>query len=305
MPYSQPAAATNQGFVPTSRGSQPAQHHTNPVYSPGTSPYAGDLVHVYIGSTHTEYRTTRRLIERNAPGLPVVSDGLGHRVTLADVDESIGHTLLHFIHTGNYETWPPHDEGRAEGQPTTDVLRDEYTNAVLAYHTAKQYNIELLAVWALYYVYVQEQKLAAVEIMTVFCTHWNRLSGDTFIVLQMERTLARAFRTNEDVLQDHILINLLRGQPEFHLTLNRVMLDLLNRRLDDLCQALPQTQTERSATTEASQPQPQPQCNSSPTVSGLEDLAMSGLPLNQKLPPLGSGTIHTVLHVQLPPTSAW
>ncbi|KAL2794735.1 hypothetical protein BJX66DRAFT_337530 [Aspergillus keveii] len=283
MPYSKPAAATNQG--------------------PGTSPYAGDIVHVYISSTHAEYHTTRRLIEHNPPGLPVVSDGLGHRVTLSDVDESIGHTLLHFIHTGNYETLPLRADRTADGQPTTDELRDEYTNAVLAYHAAKQYNIERLAVWACYHVYVNEQKLAAVDIMPVFCTHWNRVSGDKFIVPQMERILARAFRTSEDVLKDHRSLDLLRGQPEFYRKLNRVMLDLLKRRLDDLGQALPHTQAHCSATAEVAQPQPQ--CNTSPTVSGMEDLAISGLPFDQKLPPIGSGTIHTVLHVQLPPINAW
>ncbi|KAL3440077.1 hypothetical protein BJX65DRAFT_315146 [Aspergillus insuetus] len=223
MPSSQPAAATDQG--------------------PGISPYAGDLVHVYI-------------------------DGLGHRVTPADVDESIGHALLHFIHTGNYETWPPRADGRAHAELTPDEIRDQYTNAVLAYHTAKRYDIERLGVWALYHMYVHEQKLAAVEIMT-----------------------------------DHRLIDLPRGQPEINLMLNGIMLDLLHRRLDNLCRALPQTQTERSATAEASQPQPQ--CKSSLTVSGMEDLAMSGLPFNQKLPPFHRGNVQTVLHMQLPPINAW
>ncbi|CEN59402.1 hypothetical protein ASPCAL01852 [Aspergillus calidoustus] len=270
---SQPAAATGQ------------------INQGDPSPYAGDVVHVYIGRTRADYPTKKRLIELSAPDLPIRADALGYHhvyltdihVYLTDIDETIGHILLHFLRTGDYATWPPRHAG---AKLTSAEIRDDYTKAVLAYRAAQRYNITLLSLRARHQMFIQGGSLAAVEAMDVFRRYWEGLSGDNFITDEIRRLLGNAFRANERLFEDKRFNDLLGGPPDFDRILGDVMLDLVKGRIDDLSRA--EAEAQRAAPAVASQPQPQPppQCNKPFPVFGMDDLALSGLPFNQKLPPV-------------------
>jgi hypothetical protein len=265
------------------RGSQHAKHPTNRLRSdPG--PYAGDVVHIYIGRTRADYPTKKRLIELSAPDLPIRADALGyHHVYLTDIDETIGHILLHFLRTGDYATWPPRHAG---AKLTPAEIRDDYTKAVLAYRAAQRYNTTLLSLRARHQMFIQGGSLAAVEVMDVFRRYWEELSGDNFITDEIRRLLGNAFRANERLFEDKRFNDLLGGPSDFGRILGDVMLDLVKGRIDDLSRA--EAEAQRAAPAVASQPQPQPppQCNRPFPVFGMDYLALSGLPFNQKLPPV-------------------
>ncbi|KAH2775726.1 hypothetical protein KXW38_001174, partial [Aspergillus fumigatus] len=94
---------------------------------PNTSPYEGKAVTVLIGSSGKRYTIPENLLSKAAT-LPSSQDVSGSpAVILSDVDEDIGHTIMHYLYTGNYETVKP---------PSTSELprrATEYTRSVFAY----------------------------------------------------------------------------------------------------------------------------------------------------------------------------
>jgi hypothetical protein len=135
-------------------------------------------------------------------------------------------------------------------------------------------------------MFIQGGSLAAVEVMDVFRRYWEELSGDNFITDEIRRLLGNAFRANERLFEDKRFNDLLGGPSDFGRILGDVMLDLVKGRIDDLSRA--EAEAQRAAPAVASQPQPQPppQCNRPFPVFGMDYLALSGLPFNQKLPPV-------------------
>ena len=59
---------------------------------------------------------------------------------LEDVDASIGHVLIHFLHTGVYQTLNDEDIEGTENTHQT-LVRDEFQTAVLALKAAKKYSV--------------------------------------------------------------------------------------------------------------------------------------------------------------------
>jgi hypothetical protein len=61
-------------------------------------------------------------------------------IHLVDVDASIGHVLIHFLHTGVYQTL--NDEGIKDIENThSNIVRTEFQKAVLALEAAKKYSV--------------------------------------------------------------------------------------------------------------------------------------------------------------------
>lgn len=92
-----------------------------------------------IGRSMKRYTVPINIVNR-APFLQWHQNGLGSRVVrLPEVDEDIGHTFIHYLYTGDYQTLKP--------SPTCDMPRRaiEYSRSVLAYHAALSYGLDGLA----------------------------------------------------------------------------------------------------------------------------------------------------------------
>lgn len=69
-----------------------------------------------------------------------IRDAWTHEIHLVDVDASIGHVLIHFLHTGVYQTLNDEDiEGAGYNHKT--LVRNEFQTAVLALEAAKKYSV--------------------------------------------------------------------------------------------------------------------------------------------------------------------
>ena len=98
------------------------------------SPYISPLATLYVGPSRKKYYVRQDLLQR-----PELDDsGYDWRslwINLPSVDEDTGHVLVHYLHTGAYETLDNNDATSA------NHARVEFKRAVLAYFTAKNHGI--------------------------------------------------------------------------------------------------------------------------------------------------------------------
>lgn len=96
------------------------------------SPYTTRAVIVSIGASGAKYTVLQAIVDQY-PGLTARLDPKSHGalIELPEVDEDIGHTLIHYIYTTRYETLPL-------GSVPDDVkTATEFKRSVLAYCAAK------------------------------------------------------------------------------------------------------------------------------------------------------------------------
>ncbi|EGE86661.2 hypothetical protein BDDG_09608 [Blastomyces dermatitidis ATCC 18188] len=80
-------------------------------------------------------------------------------ITLPDVDEDIGHTLVHFLYTGIYETL-----GSAP-DPDISCTAREFRKSALVYHIARTYNLPELETLAKKYIEHFEESISIFNIL--------------------------------------------------------------------------------------------------------------------------------------------
>jgi hypothetical protein len=102
------------------------------------SVYTSPSVTLQFGPSHQIYYLPEVLLHRleNMPS----RDPWTHEIHLIDVDASIGHVLIHFLHTGVYQTLNDEDVEDTENSDKT-LVRNEFQTAVLALEAAKKYSV--------------------------------------------------------------------------------------------------------------------------------------------------------------------
>ncbi|KAH7081258.1 hypothetical protein BKA63DRAFT_561818 [Paraphoma chrysanthemicola] len=98
---------------------------------PKTTPYATSPVALRIGPQQTRYYVPRRLLQN--PQWIAFDDSWGNEIELSDVNECTGHVIIHYLYTGAYQTLDDIELSPAE------VMRIEFSRAVMAYIAAKKY----------------------------------------------------------------------------------------------------------------------------------------------------------------------
>jgi hypothetical protein len=93
---------------------------------------------LHFGPTIQEYHLPDILLQQleNIPSRDLRTG----KIHLADVDASIGHVLIHFLHTGVYQTLK--DEGvETTGNTQQDIVLYEFQTALLVLEAAKKYGV--------------------------------------------------------------------------------------------------------------------------------------------------------------------
>ncbi|KAH7558353.1 hypothetical protein BM1_05625 [Bipolaris maydis] len=103
-----------------------------------TSLYTSPFVTLHFGPTHQKYYLPEVLLQKlgNIPS----RDHWTGEIHLVDVDASIGHVLIHFLHTGVYQTLNDEDVEGAD-YPHKTLARNEFQTALLALEAAKKYSV--------------------------------------------------------------------------------------------------------------------------------------------------------------------
>ncbi|CAN9182578.1 unnamed protein product [Alternaria alternata] len=105
---------------------------------PVTSPYTSPSVTLHFGPTLQEYYLPDILLQR-LERIPSRDPWTG-KIHLADVDASIGHVLIHFLHTGQYQTLSEEDLESTE-KTQQDTVLNGFQTALLTLEAAKKYGV--------------------------------------------------------------------------------------------------------------------------------------------------------------------
>jgi hypothetical protein len=78
---------------------------------------------------------------------------------LSEVDEEVGHTVVQFLCTGNYETL------RTASDPDVSNMAIEYRRSMLVYHAARKYDLYDLEVYAKKYIKIFGESMSTFDRM--------------------------------------------------------------------------------------------------------------------------------------------
>lgn len=148
-------------------------------------------------------------------------------IDLSSVHEDVGHTVVHFLYSGSYETInSPLDEG------ASDMTR-EYKRSILAYHASRSYGLSGLEVISKQKIEQLGEDLPVSEILRATRDVLSSLPVDeTWLPLYIERNLQRLVQPGRTDLED--LFDALGQDHRFDNTVMRITVDILCSRLMSL-----------------------------------------------------------------------
>ncbi|CAN9280446.1 unnamed protein product [Alternaria alternata] len=117
---------------------RPAKAASVALPRPVTSPYTSPTVTLHFGPTLQEYYLPDILLQQ-LEKIPSRDPWTG-KIHLADVDASIGHVLIHFLHTGLYQTLSEKGLESTENTQQDNVL-NEFQTALITLEAAKKYGV--------------------------------------------------------------------------------------------------------------------------------------------------------------------
>lgn len=118
------------------------------------SPYTTPIFYLIIGSSKVQYTVHEHFLNQSPEWKgKCKSKPWGNKIWLSDVDDDIGHALVHYLYTGAYQTLKPTDissydttdlEGNGKARKLDRLL--EYKRSVRLYCVANNYRLVRLEI---------------------------------------------------------------------------------------------------------------------------------------------------------------
>lgn len=145
---------------------------------------------------------------------------------MRDVDEDIGHTILHFLYTGIYETVSsPLDQG------ASDLVR-EYKRSVLVYHASRTWGLTGLEILAKQKIKHLDEDVPILKILRVVRDVFSRLPADeTWLPSYIQENLQRLSKPEDPGLNLHEFYNILGRNHQFDIAVMKMIFEILSFRL--------------------------------------------------------------------------
>ncbi|OQD98461.1 hypothetical protein PENSOL_c009G04986 [Penicillium solitum] len=145
---------------------------------------------------------------------------------MPNVDEDVGHTVLHFLYTGGYETVSsPLDEG------ASDIAR-EYKRSVLVYYASRTWGLTDLEILAKQKMKHLDEDLPILEILRVVRDVFSSLPADeTWLPSYIRENLQRLPKPEDPGLDLHEFYNILGQDHQFDNAVMKMILEMLSIRL--------------------------------------------------------------------------
>ncbi|PYI09399.1 hypothetical protein BO78DRAFT_337472 [Aspergillus sclerotiicarbonarius CBS 121057] len=135
---------------------------------PPTSPYSTSIIQIIIGGN--QYGVPEYYLRPYPRLSPSYS---WHRPSLDDINQDIGHTLIHFLYTGTYQTIAP-----SINDPYVNPRSREFERSVYAYQAARRYNITGLEDIAREYMFTFDDSVTTLEILNIARKVYATLPSD-------------------------------------------------------------------------------------------------------------------------------
>lgn len=195
---------------------------------PNISPYEGKAVTVLIGSSGKRYTIPENLLSKAAT-LPSYQDVSGSpAVILSDVDEDIGHTIMHYLYTGNYETVKP---------PSTSELprrATEYTRSVFAYRIAVRHGLDGLTEHAKRYIQIFDKEVSIIDIISLGRKAFPKISEEPWFSEYLTARITASFEADEGIFQREQFFEGFGETPDFDKFLGKVMAQVYSNKISSI-----------------------------------------------------------------------
>lgn len=154
-------------------------------------------------------------------------------ITLSDVDEDVGHTFVHFLYSGSYETL-----NSALDQGTSCVAR-EYRRSILVYKAARLYDLPGLEVLARKYIEQFGESLPLFDILRATRDAFSRLPKDeSWLPSYIKRNLQQSFMSDRSIFKRDEIYSVLGEDHDFDKAVMRMIVDIYStdlQLLEDKC----------------------------------------------------------------------
>ncbi|KAL5336350.1 hypothetical protein BJX70DRAFT_372832 [Aspergillus crustosus] len=187
---------------------------------PPSSPYGCDDVHVIIGGK--SYSIPAIYLDNAAPHLHH-HRSWGPNIVLSRADKDIGHTIIHFLCTGTYETLSdPVKLGETR-------LEREYNRSLLVYKAATTYSLSELADLAKGYIERFTRSVTIYVILERISQAFSSFAElDDWMRDYLKRCLRVRLARDRSLFTRDEFYNALRGDADFHREVMRIVAGLLS-----------------------------------------------------------------------------
>ncbi|KAI2921811.1 hypothetical protein CBS147320_7632 [Aspergillus niger] len=162
---------------------------------PCVSPYASPVNHITIG------RTTYAIPEYYVLKIPNLKFAYMKEFALEEMYADIGHTFIHYLYTGEYETLA----GSPSLPPSKSRAR-EFKRSVYAFHMAQRHQIQGLLEHAKRYMYTFVDSVSALDLLKIAReVYATMFTGRKWFEDFVHDQLAAAFKAGEEQFRNDIL----------------------------------------------------------------------------------------------------
>ncbi|KAL2821431.1 hypothetical protein BDW59DRAFT_174159 [Aspergillus cavernicola] len=152
------------------------------------------------------------------------------RIILEDINADIGHTILHFLYKGEYETIADR-----EIHPDTSRVELEYKRSVQVYYAARKYEIHGLETLAQNYIESLSESLSVFQILQGARMIFSRLSEDeTWFHDYLHSKLSSSFANDETIFQLDEFYNEIVDDPVLSKAVMRIVVTAFTTKLSRL-----------------------------------------------------------------------
>ncbi|KAK1141323.1 hypothetical protein N8T08_009230 [Aspergillus melleus] len=246
---------------------------------PEYCPYEGRPVTVLIGPSKKCYTIPRPLVDK-FPYLRtrlqtgpqsgyhyygMQEENIFATITLSDVDEDIGHTLMHFLYTGNFQTVKI-----SSGYDQPKRTR-EYTRCVLAYRAAVTYRLDALEDLAKQYMETFDSNLIIFEIISLARENFAIITKDGWYSDYLTARILAAFDADDRIFQQEEFFEGFGNSSEFDKFLAKTIVLAYSQKLSVLQCELPPIHTSAAESMPGNGVENNIVCNEPKTAEKLDD----------------------------------
>jgi hypothetical protein len=137
------------------------------------------------------------------------------------VDEEAGHTVVHFLCTGNYETL------RTASEPGVSKMAIEYRRSMLVYQAAREHDLYDLETYAKKYIEMFGESMSIFEKMEAAREIYSRLPQDeTWLDSHINKQLRIAFSQDTNIFQREDFYDGVGKDPIFDKAVMRMVVNI-------------------------------------------------------------------------------
>jgi hypothetical protein len=149
-----------------------------------------------------------------------------NNISLPELDESIGHTLVHYLHTGTYQTL------KLPGVLGAATKAEEYRRGILAYFAARSYGLDGLAAYAKEAIVKFDGAMSMFETLDIVKELYPKLSdNEMWFSVYLESKIEAAFKSDETLFKQERFLTYIGGPAAFNRALFKSMVEIYTEKI--------------------------------------------------------------------------